>query len=219
MADKVLVYHGQNITLQYDVKRCIHAGECVRGLPGVFDPQRKPWVDPDAAPVAAVAEVVSRCPTGALQFIRQDGGPAETVPECHSIQVGADGPLWLRGAIEVVGVDGTVTVQDTRMALCRCGASKNKPFCDGSHTAAGFRDAGVLGTNAARTVETESAATLKITPAPGGPLAIKGDAELRSADGQVCYRGNRLFLCRCGASENKPFCDGSHSRIGFNTES
>lgn len=67
MSDKIFHYPGEKISIRYEVKRCIHAAECARNLPGVFDPQRKPWVDPDAAVADTIAAVVERCPTGALR--------------------------------------------------------------------------------------------------------------------------------------------------------
>ena len=218
MSDKIFLYPGEKISIQYEVKRCIHATECAHGLPGVFDPQRKPWIDPDKAAADAVAAVVERCPTGALHFTRHDGGPAEAVPGQNRITVAADGPLWLRGELEIIGPDGAVVLKDTRVALCRCGTSNNKPFCDGSHAKAGFQDGGALGKSSVKTVESAAEEpALRITPTADGPLAIKGEAEIVSADGQTCYSGNRMYLCRCGASQNKPFCDGSHSTVGFNS--
>ncbi len=218
MSDKIFLYPGEKISIQYEVKRCIHAAECAHGLPGVFDPQRKPWINPNEAAADAVATLVERCPTGALHFTRHDGGPAEAVPEQNRVTVAADGPLWLRGELEIIGPDGVVVLKDTRLALCRCGASNNKPFCDGSHAKAAFQDDGALGRNSVKTVESAGEErALRITPAADGPLAIKGKAEIVSADGQSGYSGNRMYLCRCGASQNKPFCDGSHATVGFNS--
>jgi CDGSH-type Zn-finger protein/uncharacterized Fe-S cluster protein YjdI len=216
MAGKIFEYPGANISIQYDAKRCIHAAECAHGLPAVFDPQRKPWVDANGASPDEIVAVVARCPTGALHYTRHDGGPAEAVPAQNTIAVEANGPLLLRGDLAIMGTDGAVALTDTRLALCRCGASANKPFCDGSHSKAGFQDGGVLGNHGVRTVATDMPESgLRITPGANGPLGLKGTVELHSADGQVCQSGNRLFLCRCGASANKPFCDGSHSTVGF----
>jgi len=126
-------YEGEDIVVTYDVKRCIHAKECVHGLRSVFDPERKPWVDPDGAEADAVAEVVERCPTGALHYRRTDGGAPESPPERATVQVEPSGPLWIEGRIQLVDDQGEVRWTDTRVALCRCGASRNKPFCDNSH--------------------------------------------------------------------------------------
>lgn len=216
MASKVYEYPGEKIQVRYDVKRCIHAAECTRGLPGVFDTGRKPWIDPEQAPADAVAEVVMRCPTGALHFTRLDGGPGESAPDKNTVAVSPDGPLYVQGDLEVVTPEGEVLLKDTRLALCRCGASKNKPFCDNSHIQINFKESGALGRNVVKTVESGSQeSTLKIIPGLNGPFTLKGPAEIVSADGQTRYQGNRMFLCRCGASGNKPFCDGTHSKIGF----
>ena len=135
---KIREYQGEGIVVRYDVLRCIHAAECVKGLPAVFDPQRRPWIDATAGEAHDIAAVVARCPTGALQFERTDG-VGEAVPREVSIDVVADGPLMVHGEIEVVDHNGEVVCRDTRIALCRCGASSNKPFCDNSHTRVGFR--------------------------------------------------------------------------------
>ena len=68
MKKKPRVYEGRDITVEYDAARCIHVAECVKGLPAVFDPNRRPWVDPDAATADEIAAVVRRCPTGALHY-------------------------------------------------------------------------------------------------------------------------------------------------------
>jgi CDGSH-type Zn-finger protein/uncharacterized Fe-S cluster protein YjdI len=207
---------GEKITVHYDVKRCIHAAECVRGLPQVFDVKRKPWIDPNAATPDAIAAVVMRCPSGALHFDRQDGGAQEPIAARNTVRVSANGPLYLQGKLEILTPNGAVATSDTRMALCRCGASKNKPFCDNSHTKLGFKDSGTLGTNVAKTSESlDKEPALKITPTNNGPLGLRGPVELVGADGKNRYQCDRAFLCRCGASKNKPFCDGSHKQIGF----
>ena len=88
---------------------------------------------------AGVERADQRCPTGALHFRRLDGGPQEPVPEATTIQERPNGPLFVRGDVTIFGQDHTLVRQDTRVALCRCGASANKPFCDGSHRRVGFR--------------------------------------------------------------------------------
>jgi CDGSH-type Zn-finger protein/uncharacterized Fe-S cluster protein YjdI len=200
----------------YDLRRCIHAAECLYGLPAVFDIDARPWVQPNAAAAAEVADVVMRCPSGALHFERLDGGEPELPPARNTITVSPDGPLYVRGDIELVTPDGTLLLDDTRVAFCRCGASENKPFCDNSHLEAGFIEAGGLGENGVRTEEgIDTGGRLRVVPSPGGSLKFYGDLELRSADGRVAYTGNRVSLCRCGASQNPPFCDRSHRQIDF----
>lgn len=218
MSENVREYNGESITITYDVRRCIHAAECTRGLPNVFDSHKRPWVNPDAADADAIAEVIMRCPTGALHFQRHDQGPAEPLPDANTITVTADGPLYLRGDIEITTPDGTRALKDTRVALCRCGATSNKPFCDGSHARVGFQDAGTGFANRLKPVDPAARGPLRITLAANGPLLLEGVAEVRSADGQTKYVGSKGALCRCGSSRSKPFCDGSHARVGFTSE-
>lgn len=141
MEQKIHYYAGQEIEIIYDVRRCIHAAECVRALPEVFDTTRRPWVQPAGAMPNDIAAVIERCPGGALHYKRLDGGVNEEPDDPVTIQATPDGPLYVRGLVQLRGADAT-PVEDTRMALCRCGASGNKPFCDNSHRKVGFRDDG-----------------------------------------------------------------------------
>ena len=140
MKSKILHYSGEKAAVSYDVRRCIHAAACVHGLPDVFDPSRKPWIDPDRAEAEQLLQVIMRCPTGALHLERSDGEHAEPTPERNTAIVERNGPVYLRGELEIVTPEGEVLLKDTRIALCRCGASENKPFCDGSHVRVGFKE-------------------------------------------------------------------------------
>ena len=142
MSDTVRLYVGKDNAIAYDTERCIHAAECTRGLPAVFDNSRRPWIQADAASTNAIAAVIARCPSGALHFIRRDGGDPETRPDHDSVTVTPGGPLYLRGLVRLLKTDGNVIVEDTRLALCRCGQSHNKPFCDNSHLGVAFDDLG-----------------------------------------------------------------------------
>jgi len=206
-------YRSEKITISFDLERCIHSAECVRGLPAVFDAEKRPWIQPDKSHPDRVAEVVMRCPTGALQFERRDGGTEEPAPSENIVAVAASGPLYVRGDVEVRDSTGTTLLEDTRVALCRCGESTNKPFCDNSHKQANFRDAGVLGENRLASKPAANGRKLRIVPAVNGPLLLNGEVEIRSADGETAYRGTKGALCRCGRSANKPFCDGSHAEV------
>jgi uncharacterized Fe-S cluster protein YjdI/CDGSH-type Zn-finger protein len=135
-------YRTDQIAVSWGPQFCIHSANCIRGVPAVFNPRDRPWVHVDAASADEIARVIMTCPTGALHFERLDDGPQESVPETTTVTVTRDGPLYLHGTIEVRDANGTIIRRDTRMALCRCGQSANKPFCDGSHRTAGFHDAG-----------------------------------------------------------------------------
>lgn len=128
-------YGGAAIDVIFDPARCLHAAECVRGLPAVFDPAHRPWIDPDGAPADAVAEVVRRCPSGALR-IGGDHPPEQ--PEQPTTIVAADrAPLFVRGDLRIETKDGTVA--ETRAALCDCGQTANRPYCDGSGDCRGWQ--------------------------------------------------------------------------------
>jgi len=198
------------VTIRYDAQRCIHAAECVHGLPAVFDPRAKPWVNADGADAAAIVATVDRCPTGALQIERGDR-PA-SVSAANTATLTANGPTYLRGDIELALTADDVRTE-TRLALCRCGASQNKPYCDNSHRQIGFGDAGALpGDSPSATIA--PGGKLTVSPRPNGPLKCTGPLILLGTDG--CTAANsETFLCRCGASANKPYCDGTHKKIGF----
>jgi len=214
MSTKGKGYEGDGITVYYDVKRCIHAAECVRGVPDVFDPDRRPWIDATQADNDTLAEVIHRCPTGALHYTRTDGGAEEPTPDHNTIQVDPDGPLYVRGDVEVVTPEGRTIVEDTRIALCRCGASKHKPFCDNSHQNIEFAHDGRLGAGGVKAGTDATGPGLRVQPAENGPLLLQGPFTLAGADDET-RDGGTAALCRCGASANKPFCDGSHREVGF----
>ncbi|HEX3932853.1 MAG TPA: (4Fe-4S)-binding protein [Nocardioides sp.] len=136
-------YRGTDIEVTFDDDLCIHATECVRGLSEVFDRDHRPWIRPDDAPAEQVSMVVERCPTGALTYRRLDGQVDERTRPVTVVTTVENGPLVLRGDLVVRRTDGQLE-RLPRAALCRCGRSGNKPFCDGSHLAAGFEAAGAM---------------------------------------------------------------------------
>jgi CDGSH-type Zn-finger protein/uncharacterized Fe-S cluster protein YjdI len=205
-------YEGRGGIVTYDAKRCIHAAECVRGLPAVFDSNAKPWVNPDGADATAVAATVERCPSGALQ-VERPAGIAGPLPAGNTATLTARGPTYLRGDLALMAQDGSVELSDTRMALCRCGGSQNQPFCDGSHAQHGFADDGALRAGEAPPVATVGG-RLEIRARPDGPLMLTGPLTVFGTNGRAAS-GESTFLCRCGASSNKPYCDGTHKKIGF----
>lgn len=132
-------YAGDGIVVRWEPRFCIHSGLCVRALPGVFDRTKRPWITPLEASADDVARVVAGCPSGALHFERTDGGPHEEPAEVFTVDPQPNGPLYVRGRIRLTTEQGDVLREDVRMALCRCGASRHKPFCDGTHEDIGFR--------------------------------------------------------------------------------
>lgn len=205
-------YEGTGVTVTYDAARCIHAAECVHTLPSVFDSRARPWVNPSGAQADELAAAVQRCPSGALHVERADGLP-ESPSATNTAMPTVDGPTYVRGDLALMTADGDVALRDTRMALCRCGNSRNKPFCDGSHRKSGFKDDATL--RAADSPTTAGGGgRLAIRARPNGPLMLTGPLTMVGANGRTAF-AESTFLCRCGASGNKPYCDGTHKRIGF----
>ncbi|SOD66418.1 Uncharacterized Fe-S cluster protein YjdI [Streptomyces zhaozhouensis] len=122
-------YQGRAITVTFEAGRCLHAAECVGGLPEVFDTGRRPWISPDGADADRLAEVVRRCPTGALHYTLADGG-TETPERPTRITRSATGQLTVRGEQSVHTADGPRT--ETRAVLCGCALSRRQPYCDHS---------------------------------------------------------------------------------------
>jgi CDGSH-type Zn-finger protein/uncharacterized Fe-S cluster protein YjdI len=135
------VYQNDVIEVTWEPRLCVHFGMCIQGSRRAFDPRRRPWVDINAEPAERLAAIIGQCPTGALHAHWRTGAPAETPPDPAIIVPLQDGPLILHGRVQVLARNGDVIRDDTRVALCRCGHSQNKPFCDDSHYRVGFRSA------------------------------------------------------------------------------
>lgn len=142
MSRRVQLYSTEQVTVTFDPARCIHHGHCVRTLPAVFNTAARPWVQPEHADTESVLAVVAGCPTGALHAVRPDGTSADASEAGGetAVRVMRNGPLYLRGAVVLVDGDDTPIATDARVALCRCGLSQRKPFCDNSHRGAGWQD-------------------------------------------------------------------------------
>jgi CDGSH-type Zn-finger protein/uncharacterized Fe-S cluster protein YjdI len=217
MSDKkVFDYSGTQADVRWDGRLCIHIGECGRANNDLFVSGREPWCQPDCASPDEVVDVVRRCPTGALTFTRKDGGSGESAQAENVVSVMYNGPLYIRGDLEIDGVAEDMPGVHFRAALCRCGQSKNKPFCDNSHEDAGFKDYGAVG--ASGEGFDAPGGTLKVGKAPSGPLLFDGNFTIVAASGRKAWAGNKAALCRCGQSKNKPFCDGTHKEAGFQAE-
>jgi CDGSH-type Zn-finger protein/uncharacterized Fe-S cluster protein YjdI len=206
-------YPGKAADVVWDERLCIHVGECTRAKGDLFVAGRKPWCAPDVSTVAEVAEVCERCPSGALVYEVKDGSRVERPAPRNTIEVSYRGPLFARGELVIEGASADMPGVSFRAALCRCGQSQRKPFCDNSHEAAGFKDSGAVGeTGEGLTAE---GGRLEIKPVKDGPLKVTGNLTLIAGSGVERWRGAQTWLCRCGGSKNKPFCDGTHKKIGF----
>jgi CDGSH-type Zn-finger protein/uncharacterized Fe-S cluster protein YjdI len=202
---------GRDLTLIYEGKKCIHSRFCVTWGPKVFIANVKgPWINPDAMATDALAEIAHVCVSGAIRYKRKDGHPDEHAPPVNLISVREGGPYAFKADIRLDGAPAG----NFRYTLCRCGASKNKPFCDGSHHDANFVASGEPPTGKADMLPVRDG-PLAIDPLTDGPLQVRGNMEIISGTGRVVSRMESARLCRCGASNTKPFCDGTHSKIGF----
>jgi len=201
---------GEKLTLLYDGKKCIHSRFCVTWGPNVFLANVKgPWIDPDAMDVERVAEIAHVCPSGAIRYRRKDGKPDEAAPLVNLVAVREAGPYGVRADLRL---DGERV--GFRVTLCRCGASKSKPFCDGSHHDVNFAATGEPPTGETAMLPQRDG-ELAIDPEVDGPLHVRGNLEITSGTGRAVARVTGAKLCRCGGSNTKPFCDGTHARIGF----
>jgi uncharacterized Fe-S cluster protein YjdI len=138
--DVTRAYENDRIRVLWDATRCIHTAICLRRLPTVFDVHARPWVDVDGADPEDIASAIRACPTGALRYDGR-GVTAEQPDDPTTIDVRPNGPLFVRGRVRLESARGAEQRDEYRVALCRCGASENKPYCDNSHRLIGFRDA------------------------------------------------------------------------------
>ena len=204
---------GKDVTIRFDGARCIHARHCVLTLPSVFVPNVEgAWIRPDAASAEAVAALAHNCPSGAITYERHDGGPGEAAPLVNTLRLRENGPLAVNAPLSIAGA-----AAGYRATLCRCGASQRKPYCDGSHKAAGFAATGEPAEQKSEPLAARGG-PLAVTPLKNGPLQLDGNLEIVSGTGRTLDRVTQTFLCRCGQSKNKPYCDGSHRKAGFTAD-
>jgi uncharacterized Fe-S cluster protein YjdI/CDGSH-type Zn-finger protein len=130
--DVTRVYDDGRIRVLWDATLCIHTAICLQQLPQVFDVRARPWVDLAGEKPEDIAATIRACPTGALRY-EGDGVAAERPEEPTTIEVRPNGPLFVRGRVRVQGPGGRLITEQHRVALCRCGASENKPYWNNSH--------------------------------------------------------------------------------------
>jgi len=138
-------YTATGVTVYYDGGRCLHFAECISGLGQVFDVQKRPWIQPDNASAEEVAEVVHRCPSGALHYRLEEGSPEE--PERPTrVELVTNGSINLRGELSIE-VPGGGRMREVRASLCRCGLTENEPFCDDACSSTGWSSGAPSRTN------------------------------------------------------------------------
>ena len=212
----VEIVKGKDATIHFDAQKCIHSRTCVLSHPDVFVPNvQGEWIHPDAQSVEELMHVANSCPSGAISVMRNqvangDAADSNGAPIVNTVRVRENGPLAFEAALQINGQTQT----NPRATLCRCGQSKNKPYCDGSHSAAGFVASGEPATANFEALAVRNG-ELNIQPTPNGPLRVVGNVEVVSGTGRTCNKLTQAYLCRCGQSKNKPYCDGSHKAAGF----
>lgn len=137
MAEKSIIkkYKKEDFTILWEPKKCIHSAICVKELPEVYDPKAKPWITPERASVEALKSQIDKCPSGALSYEKINSKNENMKTE---IELMKNGPLLVKGDVKIKSPDGSTVLKEKMTAFCRCGASANKPYCDGKHKAAGF---------------------------------------------------------------------------------
>ncbi len=206
------VVKGRDVTIRFDASRCVHSRNCVLGHPEVYVPNvQGEWIHPDAASAEVVMHTALACPSGAIRVSHNDGSAtSDAAPVVNTVRVRENGPLAVEAELQIRGEPQATP----RATLCRCGQSANKPFCDGAHAKAGFAATGEPASKEFSALEVRNG-PLNVQPLANGPLMVSGNLEIVSGTGRTMDKVTKTFLCRCGQSANKPYCDGSHKAAGF----
>lgn len=203
-------YEGKEIDISFEGRKCIHSRACVLTLPEVFRANtRGGWIHPNSAGTEEIAALARNCPSGAITYKRKDGKPDEAAPEVNTIHVRENGPYAVHADVRISGERAGL-----RATLCRCGESENKPYCDGAHIKAAFAATGEPASKSSEPLA-ERGGPLAVAPIKDGPLKVEGNLEVCCGSGHTIVHTKQTFLCRCGHSKNKPFCDGAHQAAGF----
>ena len=134
-------YATEDLNVVWKPKLCIHAAECVKRLPNVYDPKAKPWVTPENASTEELIDQINACPSGALSYeLLGEKAEEEELKNEIKVEVLPNGPVLVHGECSITHSDGSHEIKSKMTALCRCGGSSNKPFCDGTHQKIDFKD-------------------------------------------------------------------------------
>lgn len=131
-------YTKEKLTVFWKPSKCIHAGECTKALPHVYKPNERPWVNLDNASTKELMAQIDLCPSAALSYFYDEMAGDESTEVKAKIM--ENGPLLVYGEFELTTKNGDVETKEKRTAFCRCGASQNKPYCDGTHIKVDFKD-------------------------------------------------------------------------------
>lgn len=198
------------MTLSFDTSRRIHDRFCVRGASEVFlSGVEGQWLWPDRTETDAQHVVCHSFPSGAASNEPKGDTTPEPAPPVNIVDLRENGPYAFRAPMLIDGED-----IGYRATLCRCGASKNTPFCDGSHVEIGFKASGAPETTPSEMLEVRDG-PLENDPQTNGPLQFSGNLEVCAGTGRNTDRVQTARLCRCGGSKTKTFCDNTHLKTGF----
>jgi uncharacterized Fe-S cluster protein YjdI len=128
------VYKHKDLAVIWKSDLCIHSGKCVKGLPNVFKPNDKPWIDLSEVEKTDLMKTIDTCPSGALSYKAEE--EKKNNPQVEVIVI-KGGPLLVKGEVNITDSEGKIKIMP-KCSLCRCGASSNKPFCDGTHKSITF---------------------------------------------------------------------------------
>lgn len=136
---KAKEYQKDDFTIVWKAGKCIHAAECVKRLPDVYDPNGKPWIKPENASIEDLKEQINACPSGALSYYFKNELQTQKTTQMETkVTMKPNGPIIMQGNFTITHSDGKVEEVEKMAALCRCGASSKKPFCDGAHAKVDF---------------------------------------------------------------------------------
>ena len=136
---KIKEYSNGETTIVWEAEKCIHSAICAKGLPEVFRPKLRPWIKIDVVKTESIINQVKQCPSGALRFYMNDKEDNTSEVLDTKIEILENGPLLVYGTLKVVDKDVKSEIKNKTTAFCRCGASNNKPYCDGAHVASAFK--------------------------------------------------------------------------------
>lgn len=132
-------YSNGEVTIVWEPSKCIHSAICFRGLPHVFDPRKRPWVNTENGQTEEIINQIKACPSAALTYFMNDKANQESTESISTlVEVSENGPLLVYGNLKVKDKAGNESLKSKTTAFCRCGASQNKPYCDGSHVRVAF---------------------------------------------------------------------------------
>lgn len=121
-------YQAGDVTVVWKPELCIHSANCVKGLPEVFKPDDKPWIQVENASSERLMATIDACPSGALSYLKSNSMESKT-----PVKIISGGPMIVENTVSITLPDGTIEIRENKCSFCRCGASANKPFCDGAH--------------------------------------------------------------------------------------